>query len=82
MAQHTHLYFSEQLIENFPGRIWQIIDINPKQLRDIRANILTRNYPITPDQLRKKSKIKDSDTHTLIGARLGDKPTLFLCKKI
>ena len=30
----------------------------------------------------KKLKIKDNDTYTIIGARLADKPTLFLCKKI
>ena len=83
MAPNTHLYLSDQLIEDFPGRVWQILEINPKDMKQIPgANILTRNYPLTPEQLRKKLKIKDSDTHTIIGARLGDKPTLFLCNKI
>ena len=53
-----------------------------KKQKDIRANIMTRNYPLTPEQLRKKLKIKDSDTHTIIGARLGDKPTLLLAERI
>jgi hypothetical protein len=82
MAQHTHLYLANKLIENFPGRRWKIITTNPKDTKNIRANILTRNYPLTPEQLRKKLKIKDSDTHTIIGARLADKPTLFLCEKV
>ena len=82
MAQHTHLYLADHLIENFPGRVWQIIETNTKNYKDISAGIMTRNYPLTPEQLRKKLKIKDNDTYTIIGARLEDKPTLFLCKKI
>lgn len=82
MAPNTHLYLSDQLVEDFPGRVWQIIETNPKDFKDIRAGIMTRNYPLTPQQLSKKLKIKDSDTHTIIGARLADKPTLFYCKKV
>ena len=83
MAPNTHLYLSDQLIEDFPGRVWQILEINPKYMKQIPgANILTRNYPLTPEQLRKKLKIKDSDTHTIIGARLAEKPILLLAKRI
>jgi hypothetical protein len=82
MAPNTHLYFSNQLIENFPGRVWKIMEVNPKDTKNICASVLTRNYPLTPDQLRGKLKIKEGDQLTIIGARLGDKPTLFLCNKI
>lgn len=82
MAQHTHLYLAAHLIENFPGRVWQIIETNIKDTKNIHANILTRNYPLTPEQLRKKLKIKDNDTFTIIGARLADKPSIFFCQKI
>lgn len=82
MAHHTHLYLSQQLIQDFPGRVWQIISTQVEDFKEIRANIMTRNYPLSPEQLRKKLKIKDSNTHTIIGARLADKPRLFLCKKI
>ena len=82
MAPNTHLYLSDQLIEDFPGRIWKIMEVNPKDTKNICASVLTRNYPLTPDQLRKKLKIKEGDQLTIIGARLGDKPTLFLCEKI
>lgn len=82
MGVHTHLYLSDKWVPDFPGRVWQILSTDIKKEKDIRANILTRNYPLSADQLRKKLKIKDSDTHTIIGARIGDKPTLLLCKKI
>ena len=82
MAPHTHLYIADHLVEGFPGRVWQIVETNVKSAKDIAANIMTRNYPLTPEQLRKKLKIKDNDVYTIIGARLGDKPTLLLCKKV
>ena len=82
MAPNTHLYYSEQMVEDFPGRVWRIMEVNPKDTKHICASILTRNYPLTPDQLRKKLKVKEGDLLTIIGARLGDKPTLFLCEKI
>ena len=82
MSINTHLYLSDKLVEDFPGRVWQIVATDIKKHKDIRANIMTRNYPLTPEQLRKKLKIKDSDTHTIIGARLGEKPCLFLAERI
>lgn len=82
MAPNTHLYLANHLLKDFPGRVWQIVESNVKYTTNISANIMTRNYPLTPEQLRKKLKIKDSDTHTIIGARLADKPTIFLCKKL
>lgn len=82
MAINTHLYLSNQLVENFPGRVWKVVSINPRETKNIAANIMTRNYPLSPDELRKKLKIKDSNTSTIIGARLADKPTLFLCNKL
>ena len=82
MAINTHLYMSNQLMKDFPGRVWKVVSINPRETKNIAANIMTRNYPLSPDELRKKLKIKDSNTSTLIGARLADKPTLFLCDKL
>jgi hypothetical protein len=82
MGVNTHLYLSKDHVAHFPGRVWKIIEPNVKDVKGINANVMTRNYPMTADQLRKKLKVKDSDTHTIIGARLEDKPTLFLCKRV
>ena len=82
MAPNTHLYLSKELVEDFPGRVWQILESNIKDAKNTQASILTRNYPLTPEQLRKKLKIKDSDTQTIIGARLAEKPTLLLAKRV
>lgn len=82
MGPNTHLYMGKDYVVDFPGRVWKILETNIRETKGIGANVMTRNYPMTADQLRKKLKVKDSDTHTIIGARLGDKPTLFLCKRV
>ena len=88
LDQNTHLYTADQLIEDFPGRVWKVIAQPIKNQRDIaalgiqRAAILTRNYPLTPEELRKKFKVQESDSHFLIGARIATKPTLILAERI
>ena len=75
---NTHLYSSETLIENFPGRVWKIIE---KQ--DLKqANVLCRNYPLTPDQLKKKLHLRDGGTAFVIGCRVAGKPTLFFAERV
>lgn len=88
LDHNTHLYTADLLIEDFPGRVWKVIAQPIKNQRDIaalgiqRAAILTRNYPLTPEELRKKFKVQESDSHFLIGARIAAKPTLILAERI
>lgn len=78
---NTHLYCSETLVPDFPGRVWQIIEapflLSPKGARGQQVNIITRNYPLTPDQLKKKLHLRDGGTAFIIGCRVAGKPTLF-----
>lgn len=85
LAVSTHLYHSEQLLDDFPGRAFRITGIadksNQKSLSGQQANILTRNYPLPPEELKKKLKLKDGGERYVIGARLGDKPVLLLAER-
>jgi hypothetical protein len=70
----THLYTSERLVNNFPGRIFKIEAFLKADAKFARAhfpggkvNVLTRNYPLTPDQLKKKLKLQDGGEKYLIG---------------
>lgn len=64
LHQHSHLYTSESLID-FPGRCFKIDNILPynkklfKKKNINKANITTRNFPETVQQIRKKLNIKD-----------------------
>ena len=90
LAPSTHLYAADSLQPDFPGRVWEVLSPLtssmlkhlPEDIREQGASILTRNYPLTADQLRKKLKLKDSATQTIIGARVAEKPTIFWARKI
>jgi hypothetical protein len=64
LHKHSHLYTSDDLI-TFPGRTFKIEGIlhyNKKEIKKTgitKANITTRNFPETVQNIRKKLKIKD-----------------------
>ncbi len=67
LHQNTHIYTSETIVENFPGRIFEAIEIDGKQIKKGEAyNIITKNYPLKPEDIKKKYKIKDGGSQYLI----------------
>lgn len=61
---HTHLYTSDDLQEDFPGRVFQIKRVYTipafKSESNIRkANVISKNFPIKVEDIKKKFKIKD-----------------------
>lgn len=75
---NTHLYAAETLVENFPGRVWRITE-----RQDLKqANVLTRNYPLTPEQLKKKLHLRDGGTAFVIGCRIAGKPTVVWAERV
>ena len=84
---NTHLYTSDTCISSFPGRIWQVIDAEikePKRQLDkaVRYSIISRNYPLSPEEIRKKYKLRDGDEQYLIAARHQGKPLLIGAKRM
>jgi 16S rRNA G966 N2-methylase RsmD len=64
---NTHFYTSENKIENFPGRVLQVEKIDGKDLKkNDQFNIISKNYPLKPDEIKKKYKLKDGGDHYLI----------------
>ncbi|MAB47907.1 MAG: SAM-dependent methyltransferase [Flavobacteriaceae bacterium] len=64
LHKHSHLYTSNELI-SFPGRqflIEKVISFNKKEFAKTgiqKANVTTRNFPLSVNDIRKKLKIKD-----------------------
>ena len=84
---NTHLYTSSTLLPDFPGRVWEVIDAeikDPKKQLDTKAkySILSRNYPLAPEEIRKKYKLKDGDDRYLLAARHQGKPKLILATRL
>ena len=89
IATNTHLYTSDRLIENFPGRCFEVIEGNLKSnaihalIPEKKANIITKNYPQSSEELGKKLKLKDGGDDYVLGFRTKDgKPKLILCKRV
>ena len=67
LSKNSHLFVSQAPVEAFPGRSFRIIAIssfNKKELKRhlsgiTKANIATRNFPLTVAELRKRLKLKD-----------------------
>ncbi len=79
LAQHTHLYTSEEYISNFPGRTLRIDRIDkPSKGVTAKANIVCRNFPLKPDQVKKKYKIKDGGNSFLYACTLEDRKSVFI----
>lgn len=79
LHRNSHLYTSEQLVKDFPGRSFKIVAqtvLNKKKLKTFlpqgKANITVRNYPITVKEIRKKTGIKEGGEVYLFATTLMD----------
>ncbi len=64
---NSHFYTSDNLVDNFPGRILKVEIIDSKQIKKgDKFNIISKNYPLTPDEIKKKYKILDGGNEYLI----------------
>lgn len=88
LAPNTHLYTASKLVNDFPGRIFRIEVLNPdsKQLNQLlpnhQVNVMTRNYPLKAEELKKKLKLLDGGDKFLIGFSTKQKKHLALCSGI
>uniref|UniRef100_A0AAU6WL19 NUMOD4 domain-containing protein n=1 Tax=Chryseobacterium endophyticum TaxID=1854762 RepID=A0AAU6WL19_9FLAO len=67
LHQNTHLYTSDQKINDFPGRVFEMESIDAKQIpKKGQFNIISKNYPLKPEEIRKKYHLKDGGQNYLI----------------
>ena len=67
VSRNSHLFLSDEPVDGFPGRsfvVERVTTMNKGELRKAlvgieKANIATRNFPLTVAELRKRLKIKD-----------------------
>lgn len=87
LHKHSHLYTSNNLMD-FPGRTFKIdtvIPYNKKELKKSgirKANITTRNFPETVQEIRKKFNIKDGgETYLFFTKDLNDNKIVIIANK-
>ena len=80
----THLFWSKEKPENFPGRTFILKGIIPFDKHSIapliktQANLSVRNFPQTAPQLQKNLKLKDGGHRYLIASTLSDSRRVLL----
>ena len=78
LEKSTHLYTSDIIIKEFPGKIFEIkevIDYSNNTIRNLnkfypKANISVRNFPISANELKKRADIEDGGNIQLIGTTM------------
>ncbi|MGM9734519.1 MAG: RsmD family RNA methyltransferase, partial [Prevotella sp.] len=91
IAPNSHLFISSEEIHDFPGRSFSIektTTMNKKELRQAlsgiaSANIATRNFPLSVQELRKRLKLKDGgNTYIFATTDINSCHILYICTKL
>ncbi len=77
---NSHLYTSDEYIENFPGRVFRIRAVgsfNKKETKELlgdirKANLTVRNFPASVAELRKRLKLAEGGDTYLFATTLSD----------
>ena len=89
LHKHSHLYTNSAVI-SFPGRVFEIDKVIPyhkieikTHLENKKANITTRNFPDTVENIRKKWKIKEGgNQYCFFTTDVNDNKIVLICTKI
>ena len=90
LAPNSHLFVSDSLVVDFPGRAFHIDAITTLNKRELRtalagitqANITVRNFPLTVAQLRSRLKLSEGGSTYIFATTLADKShVLLICRK-
>lgn len=91
LAKNSHLFVSEDPVADFPGRSFRIKAVSSFNKKDLKrqlsgitkANIATRNFPLSVAELRKRFKLKDGGDTYIFATTLSDgSHVLFICEKV
>lgn len=86
----SHLYTSDKLCTSFPGRIFETVEVIPfsgRVCKNVsseipRANLAVRNFPLSVDELRKRTRIADGGDTYLFATTLSDHARVLIkCRK-
>ena len=88
---NSHLYTSDSFIENFPGRIFRIVNqcsFNKKEVKENladlkKANVTVRNFPATVAELRKRLHLTEGgDTYLFASTLNNGQKVIIRCEKV
>ena len=87
LDRNTHLYTSDSLVADFPGRVFEVLDsVAPtaKAVRavfpDGRAHVVCRNFPQRADLLQKQLRLREGGEGFLIATTVLGRPSALVCR--
>jgi hypothetical protein len=90
LHKNTHLYTSDQAIQDFQGRIFKVHTISGISRKEMKllqtaypkANIACRNFPLTVNEIRKKTGITEGgDIYMFACKNFQDENIIIICTK-
>lgn len=86
---NSHLYTSEQLVGDFPGRSFRIVtwghfskyEVKELQRQISKANVTVRNFPATVVELRRRLKLAEGGDDYLFATTLADGKKIWIQAK-
>ena len=91
LATDSHLFVSNEQVEDFPGRRFAIIAVTTMNKKELgralsgitRANVAVRNFPMTAQQLRQRLGLKDGGDYYIFGTtNATGEHRLYICNKL
>lgn len=87
LAPNSHLFTCTDLPKNLPARVFRIVEeVSPtkkemkRRFPSGKVNIITRNYAIGAEELKKKLGLKDGGDDFLIGTKTTSGFKIYWCK--
>lgn len=89
IGSNSHLFVSPYLLADFPGRKFHISAISSMNKKDLKthlkgftqANITTRNFPLSVQELRRRLKLRDGGNTYIFATTVGQTDhRLFICQ--
>lgn len=90
LAVSSHLYTSDHLVADFPGRMFEILEAIPFSKSSLKeaigkypqANVAVRNFPLSAEELCRKGHIKDGGDIYLFATTFGSEKMLIYSRKV
>lgn len=86
LGYNSHLFITSQQPNNFPGRMTLfnkfIKNKDRKSLQGLPATSVSKNHPLSSEDIRKKFDLKEGDKKFVYATRINEQPVIFLTSAV
>ncbi len=89
LGRNSHLYTSDKVVENFPGRRWEVLQtmkLSAKEVAKVlpegKAHVVCRNYPIGAPALMQQLRLREGGELFVVATTLGSTKIGLLCRTL